>query len=273
VAGWGGRSTDNTVLAEAIASHGFIVAALGDVSFDEPPPARLSSAPDFSSRHAYDATREIAGEKLRYEARRASAVLDRLLVMNEEADGPFQGRIDPDRIGIYGFSLGGAVSLEASRSDSRFKAAMNMDGLLFDAGYDAPPSTHAEYFLISDASTDGPSEAELTSADPIRRYSAIAEVVDAREQRKALNRGGYSLNIDGANHLSFTDAALYSPLERFREGAAPRRVATIVCKYAVAFFETSLTGRPSPLLDSQAQHDAGVVFERWPHGRNQDGND
>jgi len=268
VAGWGGRRTDNTVLAEDLASHGFLVAALSDVSFDEPALPRLSAAADFSSKASYEATLALAAEKLRYESRRASAVLDRLVALNAEPAGPFAGRLDARRAGIFGFSLGGAVALETCRRDARFKAAMNLDGLLFDAGAGSDRGSHAPYFLVSDPGTATTSD-DLASADPARRYPAILDVADSRIQREMLARGGYALTIDGAQHLSFTDAALYSPMERLRDGAIdPVRVAAIVRKYAVAFFDSALNGQPSRILAMQAPRDPGVAFERWiPAGK------
>jgi dienelactone hydrolase len=265
VAGWGGRRTDNTALAEDLASHGFVIAAFDDIGFDRPPEPALLGPADFSSQRAYDATLALASKKLRAESRRASYVLDRVLALGAEPGNRFEGRLDQNRAGIYGFSLGGAVALETCRRDARFGAAMNLDGLLFDAGT-SPGETHqAPYFLVSDAGT-APTEEDLTASDPGRRLFAILETEDIRSQHAVLLRGGYSLRISGAEHLSFTDAALYSPLERFRGRAIdPQHVARVIGRYALAFFETALNGRPSPLF-LESERDPGIAFERWSPG-------
>jgi dienelactone hydrolase len=44
---------------------------------------------------------------------------------------PFFGRPDLTRIGMLGWSFGGATSLQMSRDDPRVKAAVNYDGDLF----------------------------------------------------------------------------------------------------------------------------------------------
>lgn len=264
VSGWGGQRSDNTVLAEELASHGFVVAALGDVASDDPPLPRLSALPDFSSQSAYEATLAIADEKVLYESRRASQVLDHLLAIEGGQTGRLERHLDSKRVGIFGYSLGGAVALETSRRDPRFKAALNLDGWLFNAGSPAARDGHPLYFLISDGAPP-PTDAELTAADPQRRYPAILTAADERKQRDIVTRGGFHLRIAGTHHLSFTDAPLYAPLQRFRTGFInPRRAARIIGLYAVAFFDVSLNGRRSPLLERQTQHDPAVTIERWP---------
>jgi dienelactone hydrolase len=62
-----------------------------------------------------------------------SFVTDELLAANAEGDGPLAGRIDPDRIGVGGLSLGGATTylagLNEATRDRRFSAAMVLAGV------------------------------------------------------------------------------------------------------------------------------------------------
>jgi predicted dienelactone hydrolase len=65
-----------------------------------------------------------------------SFVIDELLAAGEDDGSPVHGRIDPDRIGVGGLSLGGAttylVGLNDASRDPRVDAAMVLDGVAFD---------------------------------------------------------------------------------------------------------------------------------------------
>lgn len=56
----------------------------------------------------------------------------------DKAPGPFRGRLDLDRIGMLGWSFGGATALEMLRTDPRVKAAGDHDGRLFGGAMSEP---------------------------------------------------------------------------------------------------------------------------------------
>jgi dienelactone hydrolase len=262
-AGWGNDATDNTALAEDLASHGLVVAAMGDVNHDSPALQTLGGPPDFTSERAYHGTVLLGDEKLRYQARRASSVLDYLGTLNaHDPEGRFTGRLGVARAGLLGFSFGGAIALKTCREDRRFKAVMNMDGWIFDAssGYRGGVT----YFLVSSGSPS-PGLSDVTAADPVRRYTSQFTVADEAHQLEVLRHGGYALNVGGADHLNFTDVPLYAPLHRLggrRHDAG--RMARVVRAYAVAFFEQELAGKPSPLLAATNSPSPSVTLERYP---------
>jgi len=262
-AGWGNDATDNTALAEDLASHGLIVAAMGDVNHDYPALRPLAAPADFTSESAYRGTLALGDEKLRYQARRASSILDYLAALNaHDPDRRFTGRLNIARAGLLGFSFGGAVALKTSRHDPRFKAVMNMDGWIFDAG--SGYRGGVTYFLVSSASPS-PGLGDMTAADPVHRYTSQFTAIDEAHQLEVLRRGGYALNIGGADHLNFTDVPLYAPLHRIggrRHDAG--RLARVVRAYAVAFFEQELAGKPSPLLAATNSPSPSVTLERYP---------
>src|SRR6185369_11752027 len=72
-------------------------------------------------------------------------ILDRIEEINR-APGPFRGRLDLDRIGMLGWSFGGAAALETGRIDPRVKAAVNHDGGLYGGVWTQP--TTAPFMLI-----------------------------------------------------------------------------------------------------------------------------
>ena len=68
--------------------------------------------------------------------------LDNIERLNAEDKGRFAGRLDLDRIGAFGWSFGGATSIQLTRSDPRIRAALDHDGQLFgdvrEKGTDKP---------------------------------------------------------------------------------------------------------------------------------------
>ena len=61
----------------------------------------------------------------------AKFVLDQVEELSRTAGGRFEGRLDLDRIGMFGFSFGGAAAMEMAVGDPRIKAAVDQDGQLF----------------------------------------------------------------------------------------------------------------------------------------------
>jgi len=217
---------------------------------------------DFSSEQAFERTLALGDTKVRARARDASAVLDHLHDLNRQ-DGPFAGRLDLDRIGIWGFSLGGAAAAEAARSDPRIKAVANLDGWLFaDA---AIQGVAQPYLLMSDA-TPLPSRVELTAADPVVRYTALLNQGDYDRQIAGLKRhGGYLLTIDGTTHVSFADTATRSRLRQLTgRGLAASRALTIIAAYLRGFFETHLLAEPSILFGNTPPPFAEAHLQDWP---------
>jgi pimeloyl-ACP methyl ester carboxylesterase len=59
-------------------------------------------------------------------------VVDQLYRLNAaDRSGRFTGRLDLDRLGMVGHSLGGATALQFCHEDSRCKAGINVDGIPF----------------------------------------------------------------------------------------------------------------------------------------------
>lgn len=123
--------------------------------------------------------------------------------------------------------------------------------------------------------TDGLSKPFLLmdSAHSKRGYSAQELGVSAQEYqhlqavfaRKArvLQHGGYELTLAGAEHLSFSDFYLYSPLFALATALHPEQAHHIISAYVEAFFEQFLNGNASPLLAPTHQPFAAAALVQY----------
>jgi len=266
---WTGTEIEDVFLVSDLVSNGFIVATVRYPTADEIAKAGSAlrgepvGAMDFSSEQAFEHTLALGDAKVRARARDASDVLDRLKDLNVQ-QGFFAGRLDLDRVGIWGFSLGGAAAAQAGRIDRRIKAVVNLDGWLFAEA--AVHGVQQPYLLVSDASPL-PQPAELTSANPVVRYTAVLDQGDYDRQTAGLKRhGGYLLTIDGTTHVNFTDAPARSRFRRLTGGGTldATRALTIVAAYLRGFFETQLLAEPSPLFGKAPPPFPEAHLEVWP---------
>jgi dienelactone hydrolase len=258
--GWDGQRVENEVLMRELASHGFVVAAVQYAS------ASASGSggpmPDFVSAPSYAEAVARAEQLTRQRARDAIQLLDRAAATATKLP---QG-VDLHRIGIFGFSLGGAVAAQACWLDPRFQAAVNLDGWHFAEA--AEYGIRQPYLVLSD-DTPLPSEADQLADNPARRFSAIQSRLDYQRMVRNFQRyGGTYVRIAGTRHLNFTERALHPLLLPSADIGSidPLRALQVVNAYVVAFFQAHLAGTGSKLLsgDSAAMPEAHVQV--W-HGR------
>ncbi|GAC1539609.1 MAG: carboxylic ester hydrolase [Candidatus Velthaea sp.] len=257
IAGWGLRGNANTTLAQDLASQGYVVVALDDVTQDSPA-SSLDGPLDISSTAAYSATLKLAHAKLKYEGERVSSLLDRVLTASDPQTAFLAGRLDSERIGSIGFSFGGAVALDRTREDSRFKAAVNLDGWLFGVPAFNRRAMHRPYLLIGTKDTPTIDE-DLHSTDANVRNTAILNKSDERDQLAHLQQGGIFIITDTADHGSFTD-----DLTLAMSGRPKYNHADAVRQYVVAFINETLKGIPARILTSDFPRDPDISLQRWP---------
>src|SRR6202030_1412093 len=167
-AGLAALTTDYTTLAEDLASHGYVVAG-----FDAPyrsfvvvfPDGRvIARAPQNNADLVSGPAQEQLANKL---AQAWSAdmgfALDQLERLNaSDPSGRFLGRVDMQRVGVFGHSLGGATALQFCHDDSGCKAGINVDGAPLGSVI-GEGVTQPFMFLLSDHSSE--SEAETRQGD------------------------------------------------------------------------------------------------------------
>ncbi|MFE4519148.1 alpha/beta hydrolase [Kitasatospora sp. NPDC056783] len=246
--GRGGGRGNCTALAEELAAHGYLVAAVDhtyDAAAVEFPDGRLvlGALPDDPPDWDAQDHKEIAAR-----------VGDLRFVIDELTGGRLPFRVDRERIGALGHSMGGAAAAEAMRRDRRLRIGLDLDGGLFgspvpDPGLDRP------FLLLT----------SLDDHDTWRRW---------REHHRAWGR---QLRAGGAGHLSFTDlphaagpgnVAAHLPADLYATlfgTLTPARATALTRAYVLAFVDRFLRDRPAPLLDGPSPRYPEIGF-RWAHG-------
>jgi predicted dienelactone hydrolase len=250
-AGGGALSSDYTSNAEDLASHGYVV-----VSFDAPYRTVITAFPDgrVAIRTAgsdFENMPSAAAEHFANQVMNAwiadvKFVLDTLQHLNtDDPTGRFKGKLDMQRIGIVGHSLGGATAAQFCHDDARCKAGIDIDGM--PLGSVIQDGLHQPFlFILSDHSRESGSEARTVE----RNIESIYEKVPDGKR--------WQMTIVGANHFSFSDQmftkspiflallraiGVLGPLERHR-GLA------IASACVHTFFDVYLKGAPADQLKS-----------------------
>jgi predicted dienelactone hydrolase len=243
--GGGALTTEYTVLAEDLASHGYVV-----VGFDAPyrtgavvfPDGRVLRRPpqyNFETFNEQDAAR-LAERLIVIWSEDTSFVIDQLGRLNsEDPAGRCTGHLDLNRVGMFGHSFGGATALQFCHDDSRCKAGIDIDGQLFGSVV-REGTTQPFLFLLS-----SPEDFKVAEADR-EIFDRIRSVYDR------LPNGRYLLAMRGTNHFSFGDQSLLkSPyLMHLLQHIEVRRGLEITSAYVHTFFDVYLKDAPASALDN-----------------------
>lgn len=254
--GWGGIRTQNSIQAQNLASHGFVVVGCDDLASDPATDPDRGVSMDLTSDAAAAATLERFG---RHVVGQAGRLLDVLGALDAGQVPLLAGGVDLRRVGVLGNSIGGGSGLQAALTDPRIIAVFNLDGGLF--GPTADRIGTEAYFLLSSIEAF-PSDEELASANPfVRRYSQISTLDIPRNRLRMARPGNYWVQLPKVQHIDLADA-LYARSGRtmFRTNAARRAVNSAIQAYEVAFFRSALLGEHAPLLGLIGRDDQTV---RW----------
>ena len=219
--GWGENYSQNTILMEELASHGYIVFSIShhyECKFTSFPDGRFIYI-DMKSRRLQKIMGEMAStealallqkfsdagndeerlqvfkdlekaipvgltESPKYWAEDITYFIDQLNGLNNE-NGLFRNKMDLDKIGVFGMSLGGYASNEVSMLDSRIRACVNMDG-----GF---------HGLISKSEIKMP-----TMFLNSNRYLGYGNIFTKKSEKDC-----YSFTVKNSDHMNFTDHSIF----------------------------------------------------------------
>jgi hypothetical protein len=158
-------------------------------------------------------------ESSKYWAEDIAFFINQLKMMNG-GDNRFQNKLDLDRIGVFGMSMGGLATSVISSTDKRIKAGINMDGAFPVA------SVHGKYqipFLYLNS----------------KRYLGCGPLLVSQT-----TQDGYSLSVKGSDHYNFTDYSVYPvPMVRVLLGPIDgKRTIEIMNVIIPAFFDKYVKG-------------------------------
>jgi len=254
-AGLAALTADYTTLAEDLASHGYVVAG-----FDAPYRSFVVVFPDgrVIARAPRNNADLVSGPQLEQLATRLeqawsadmSFALEQLERLNaSDPSGRFLGRLDLQRVGVFGHSLGGAEALQFCHDDSRCKAGIDMDGLPL-GNVITDGVTRPFMFLLSDHRGEPEAETRPVEAN-------IRSIYDRLPGDRRLE-----IVIRGANHFRFSDdgAMLKVPLVLSAMQTLGivhldgRRQVAVTAHCIYTFFDVYLKGAPASELKSQPEY-------------------
>lgn len=237
-----------TAFAQQLASYGYIVIAIDHpYCFTLLPDGRVQTMDQLKDYQDDDAgNARLAGSR----ARDASF----LLTILEEHKIPslenIAARIDKNKVGIFGHSMGGAVALEACQADQRFKAAIDLDGIPFGKvvteGFNCPTLVFASQMKYTD--------------EELAKRGRTKEQMAARGKQRAdtwaplfrkAKDAKYWVKVSGTNHVHFSDYPFIMPglyLQFGGQAIDATRGFQLITAYMRAFFDQYLSGKKSSLL-------------------------
>jgi len=271
----------NTFQVEELVSHGYIVVAV-----DQPGAAANVVFPDghqvigvpvlqlqalIRPSHMPGATapplqgRALAASSIvPFLTQDISFVLDQLAVLNQaDPNHILTGRLNLQRMGAFGVSLGGIVVGETCLREPRIRACLMMDAPMASdvvgAGLAKPSmwiTRDAASMRLERERAGGWSEADIE-----------AHQTSMRAVFASVPRAGYFVQVPGTFHSNFMDVPNWTPLASWLNLAGPidgQRAHDIINAYSLAFFDHHLLGRPAALLDGPAERYPEVQFESRP---------
>lgn len=262
--GWGEHFSQNTVLMEELASHGYIVFSLAhhyELKFSFYPDGTYITVDSSSERF-----RRIMQEQQNPEAfaifermfraetlkeqetvfRDANRLMPLLLVEGprlwcedisflideleklNRSDDTFKERMDLEKLGVFGMSAGGIASGLVCAKDKRFKAGINMDGGIYG---DLVDLQIPQPFMFMNS----------------ERYRGYDDLFLAHVDNTA-----YTITIKEADHQNFSDLSILDPSAPLIGQIEGYRMLKILNDYTRAFFDKHLRETDSPLLNGSA---------------------
>lgn len=265
----GAAVVQNSVLAEDLASHGYVVVG-SDSPYSTPAVVyqdgrvALRTASGHPSENVPGPTSDLAPGQpnafylpvLDVWVADNRFILDRLQALTvSDFAGRFTGRLDLNAVGAFGHSLGGATALQFCHVDFRCVAGVDLDGMpLGHVNRDGVGKPFLFFFAdrpIFDSPPDRP--------DAQAFLAALERIRASTRSRPSL------LLLRGAEHFNFFDQALLTEPTVWRWFGAmgsieQTRALAITRRYVRAFFDAHVKGERDTALDGPTAAFSEVRF-------------
>jgi len=253
----GGNTSYYNYYAEKLAQWGFIVVGVNHLYESEYViGADKSVYPHNSTFHdsienlkipeqiTSDQFRELKSERMKVLGDDIIFCLNQLELINPSN---FENRINLNKVGGWGHSIGGAAVTYASILDNRILAVLNMDGtppsVALNNGIDIP-------FMFLEDFTD------------YENHSGYKMQYDRRSDFCAKgNAIAYRILIEGINHNSFLDVDYYTAKDKNEQNDYEKRLSLFL-EYMIIFYEHTLNREPIYLKDSKTDSLEIIVFAK-----------
>lgn len=264
-----GRRTSSTFLVEELASQGYVVFAIdhpynsGPVELSNGKVLQIPPSPlEHLGTLGLDGFYAVVDKEVKKQTADTVFVLDSIETWNEDPTNIFHRRLDLDRIGALGHSLGGSVAAETSLVDPRIRAVFGMSSPLLGAA--RQDGVKVPFFEIIEK-ISLLSEAQLAQLSPDERVDAAGDIADMKNLAwNFAEHGGYLAVLNGADHSSFSDRAILADVGlRWGKAATEEHRFSIIRRYAVEFFSEALRSRSAPLLRQEPSPFPEVAFHHY----------
>ena len=182
-------------------------------------------------------------------------ILNKIEELDRTPGQLYYKRLDLSRIGMFGWSFGGATAVQMSKDDRRIKAVVDQDGQLF--GDVSEKGTDRPVMLMHHGNEDKPPKP--SDAEVMKELTAMTRERDRSFLDRSTN-DRYEVTIAKTQHGHFSDFLLFFPAGK--DELEPRRAHEIIVAYTQAFFDKYLLGRDSDLLSAPSDKYPEVTFQK-----------
>ena len=255
-AGW--TRFTSTFTTEELASHGFVVFSIGHNGLNKTQflPDGTSVLMDTSSfpeptgdfkKDAIQSWEYLDEYHFPQWVADIEFVLGKIVELNN--GGYFNNILDLENIGLYGWSFGGAASIETAISNKQIKAAVNHDGQLFGKSHQETIAKPFMLFHAGDVPDAPEGENDKEKENNKRIMDELIEIVRIKNNqlKEKATHDWFDVTINGANHGHFSDLLLFYP--DYAGDLSAKRAHKIINALTVAFFNHYLKGNPLDLLN------------------------
>jgi dienelactone hydrolase len=265
-----------TTMSENLASHGFIVVAIDHTytSAATAFPDRVVSAKEANPNNFNTGDLDAVINQIM--ADDAKFVITKLGELNQgKMDSAIKGRLNLDKIGAIGHSVGGAVAYNLANNDSRVKAAINLDGRVYISPKKDAKNMSPFLMLASDSGfvqsiqkregllkkfEDMPKEEQNMNLSMYGSEKEYKKAYDLDQKNTlglvyVLMKSGNLFTIKGSDHMKYNDIGLFmeSPLRELigiKGEIDPARNLDISGDVISTFFNQHLQDEANLPLDS-----------------------